>query len=95
MTNEQFMAILEMVGTAGNGAFFLAVLYLLKGYFTTIVWATVFGGLLYGGFRLISMGIDYHRIVERVAKASNTSTPVYAYGARAIHKLLDKVLDDV
>ena len=42
MNTETLQQILEIVGQAGEGAFSLAVIYLVLPYFQTCVWAGAF-----------------------------------------------------
>ena len=64
MNDGQFQQLLEMVASAGEGGFVLAVIYLLEGYFYAVIWTSCIAFLTVTVGRLLKASSDEERALR-------------------------------
>ncbi len=74
MNDEHFMALMQLIGSAGEGGILLAIIWILSGVFKT---AIIIGGLLLMIHIIMNLllRIDEDEIaIKAIAKALNTTS---------------------
>lgn len=79
MDIEQLRLILDLVRGAGEGAYVIALLWVLRDYFTFTVFMAVLCGGLRGGYLLIRNRSYAENFMEDIAAICKTD---YLYGSR-------------
>lgn len=79
MDIEQLRLILDLVRDAGEGAYVIALLWVLRDYFTFTVFMAVFCGSLRGGYLLLRNHSDAEKFVQDIAAICRAD---YLYGSR-------------
>ena len=94
MSEEEFEIIqrlFDMVGAAGDGAFWLAIFWLGQGYFTAILWfitATLLGFFVYKIVNTIATAACAWNDLRREAKCSRTSGDVHWDETKRVFELI-------
>jgi len=68
MDTETLQQLITMLGDAGEGAFTLALLFVLKGYFSGLLTATGVFGIAYLGYKTIMSIQEDRALLDRISR---------------------------
>lgn len=100
MDTDTLQQLITMVGNAGEGAFALAMIYIMKGYFSGVVLLAIIGYIVKRGSDLISSLSQDRRLVQSIASTLNvrssfTGGPLRYRGYSDEQALIMKAVQEV